>query len=166
MKIRLAVSDEHVDQVKAYLKDHRIEIDEDAEYALIESDRLDPDELSRRIESLANAPSRDFLDAYDKDHDRIRLSVEDVIYIEAFGKEIELHTTDGTYISRDRMYQLEEMLDPHEYLRISKSVIISRKHVKKIRPSLSMKFILTMSDDTLVDVTRSYYNNFKRFFNI
>ena len=64
------------------------------------------------------------------------------------------------------MYQLESLLDPREFLRVSKSVIISRKHVRKIRPSLSMKFILTMSDGTLVDVTRTYYSDFRRFFGI
>ena len=45
-------------------------------------------------------------------------------------------------------------------------MIIAGKHVKKIRPSLSMKYILTMTDGTLVDVTRSYYSEFRRFFNI
>jgi two-component system response regulator LytT len=29
-----------------------------------------------------------------------------------------------------------------------------------------MKYILTMSDGTLVDVTRSYYSDFRRFFKI
>ena len=71
-----------------------------------------------------------------------------------------------TYRSRDRMYELESLLDPKDFLRVSKSVIIARKHVKKIRPSLSMKYILTMSDGTLVDVTRSYYSDFRRFFGI
>ena len=96
----------------------------------------------------------------------MNLSAEEIIFIEAFGKDIEIHTADGTFYSSDRMYQLESVLDRKEFLRISKSVIISKKHVKKIRPSLSMKFILTMSDGTLLDVTRSYYNDFRRFFNI
>ena len=64
------------------------------------------------------------------------------------------------------MYQLEAQLDPREFLRVSKSVIISRRHVKQIRPSLSMKYVLTLTDGTLVDVTRSYYSDFRRFFNI
>ena len=77
-----------------------------------------------------------------------------------------MHTVRETYLARDRMYQLELLLDPKEFLRVSKSVIISGRHVKKIRPTLSMKYILTMTDGTLIDVTRSYYNDFRRFFNI
>ena len=99
-----------------------------------------------------------------KEH--VRLSVSEVTFIEAYGKDIEIHTGEGTFLSQERMYMLETLLDPQEFLRVSKSVIISKKHIKRIRPSLSMKFILTLSDGTLVDVTRSYYNDFKRFFNI
>ena len=43
---------------------------------------------------------------------------------------------------------------------------IAKSSVKKIRPALTMKFVLTLSDGSLVDVTRSYYTNFRRFFNI
>ncbi len=96
----------------------------------------------------------------------MRLSVDEVIYVEAFGKDVEIHTSQGTYYAGDRMYQLEELLDPQEFLRVSKSVIISRKHVKKIRASLSMKYVLTLTNGVLVDVTRSYYNDFRRFFQI
>ena len=88
------------------------------------------------------------------------------MYIEAFGKDVEIHTGKDTYFAQDRMYQLEALLDPAKFLRVSKSVIISAAHVRKIRPSLSMKFILTLSDGTLVDVTRSYYSDFRRFFGI
>ena len=96
----------------------------------------------------------------------MRLQADEVIYVEAFGKDVEIHTAEGTYLAQDRMYRLEELLDPAKFLRVSKSVIVSAGHVKKIRPSLSMKFILTMSDGALVDVTRSYYGDFRRFFNI
>ncbi|MBQ5989440.1 MAG: hypothetical protein IJL67_08100 [Oscillospiraceae bacterium] len=38
------------------------------------------------------------------------------------------------------------------------------EYVKKIRPALSMKYVLTMTNGTLVDVTRSYYSEFRKFF--
>jgi fructokinase len=98
--------------------------------------------------------------------DVVKLADNEIVYIEAFGRDIEVHTLSETYFAQERMYQLEEHLDSRTFIRVSKSVIISRNHVKKIRPSLSMKFILTMSDGTLVDVTRSYYSEFRRFFHI
>ena len=135
--------------MKEYLAGHGVDISEDGEYVITES---------------AKYPA--FLSVRNNKKERLRLSVDEVIYVEAFGKEIEIHAQQGTYYALDRMYQLEELLDPQEFLRVSKSVIISRKHVKKIRASLSMKYVLTLSNGTLVDVTRSYYSDFRRFFNI
>ena len=149
MKIRISVSEEKFDSVEKYLSEHGIEISDDAEYVLTESSGY-----------------KAFIQVKDEKKDRVRISAEDVIFIEAFGKDIEIHTESDTYHSQDRMYELESLLDPKEFIRVSKSVIVSRKHVKKIRPSLSMKYILTMTDGTLIDVTRSYYSDFRRFFGI
>ena len=149
MKLRISVSEARYDAVKHQLEAHGLEISDDAEYMITETSR-----------------SSSLLPVRSDDKESLMISPADVIYIEAFGKEIEVHTRQGTYYAKDRMYQLESLLDPREFLRVSKSVIISRKHVRKIRPSLSMKFILSMSDGTLVDVTRTYYSDFRRFFGI
>ena len=149
MKIRLSVPEEKKAPVGEALARHGIEVGEDAEYTLIETPR-----------------SRDFLNVRDKEGGALRLSADQIVYIEAFGKEVEVHTLQETCYSQDRIYRLEELLDPREFIRISKSVIIAKRCVKRIRPALTMKFVLTLSDGSLVDVTRSYYTNFRRFFNI
>ena len=149
MKFRISVSPEKREELERFLMEHGIETDPNAECAIVEESRYP-----------------DFLSARDRHRENVRIAIEDVIFIEAFGKEIEIHTLQDTFYAQDRMYQLEELLNPRAFLRISKSVIIAGKHVKKIRPSLSMKYILTMTDGTLVDVTRSYYSEFRRFFNI
>ncbi|MBE7004512.1 MAG: LytTR family transcriptional regulator [Ruminococcaceae bacterium] len=149
MKLRLSVSEDRMDEVRDYLTGHGIELGDDAEFVVTEAARY---------------PA--FLTARDARKERVRLSADEVVYIEAFGKDVEIHTVRDTYFAQERMYQLEAMLDPQVFLRVSKSVIISRAHVKKIRPSLSMKYVLTLTGGTLVDVTRSYYSDFRRFFNI
>ena len=149
MKFRLSVSEENFESVKEFLSGRGIEISDDAEYVITEM-----------------PGHADFIPVRNDKKERVRLKADEIIYIEAFGKDIEIHTDEGTFSSQDRMYQLESQLDPKEFIRVSKSVIISRKHVKKIRPTLSMKYILTMTNGELVDVTRSYYSNFRNFFNI
>jgi len=148
MKIRISVSEANFDLVKEYLAGHGVEISDDAEFMITES---------------TSHPT--FLLARDDKKEKVRLAVDEIIFIEAFGKDVEIHTLQGLFYAQDRIYQLEELLDPQEFLRISKSVIISKKHVKKIRASLSMKFVLTLTNGQLVDVTRSYYNEFRKFFN-
>ncbi|MBQ6549873.1 MAG: LytTR family transcriptional regulator [Lachnospiraceae bacterium] len=149
MKLRISVSEGKYDSVINDLAAHGIEISDDAEFMVTEASRY---------------PA--FLSVRNDEKERERLLTDEIVYIEAFGKEIEIHTMEETFTALDRMYQLESLLDPQEFLRISKSVIVAKKHVKKIRPSLSMKYILTLSDGTLADVTRSYYSDFRRSFNI
>ncbi len=149
MKFRISVSEEKRKQLEDYLAGRGIEIDDDAEFVISETE-----------------VRTDFITARNDKKERVNISADEIIYIEAFGKDIELHTKEGTFFAQDRMYQLEEALDKKKFIRVSKSVIISRAHVKKIRPSLSMKFVLTMTNGDLVDVTRSYYPDFKNFFNI
>ena len=76
------------------------------------------------------------------------------------------HSGGDEYKITERLRRLEEILDPKEFIRISNSVIVSANHIKSIKPTLGQKFVLTMSDSSKVDVTRTYYYIFKEFFGI
>lgn len=150
MKLKLVVSKERYEEIKTMLTEQGIEIDNNADLVLSENNRF--------IDSLT---------VKDKvTNERVILPVEDIAYVETFGHSVEVHTKDTTYQAMDRLYKIANMLDPDKFLRISNSVVIARDKVKKITPTLSMKFILTMADGKNVDVTRSYYYIFKEFFGI
>ncbi len=150
MKIRLNISDGHYEEVKKKLLDAGFEIGEEGEYILSESGSVDSS----------------FVIARDEEGHKVHIASDDIIYIESFGHDVEVHTTEGRFFASERLYQLAEKLDREQFFRVSNSVIISKKHVRKIRPAISMKFVLTMDDGTIVDVTRSYYYAFKEFFGI
>lgn len=150
MKVKLALSKERYDEIKEILINHGIEIDDDAELVLSENNRF-----------LDNLIVKDI-----KNNERVILSVDDIVYIEAFGHNVEVHTKDNTYQSTDRLYKIMNQLNPDKFLRISNSVVIQKDKVKRISSTLSMKFILTMINDKKVDVTRSYYYIFKDSFGI
>ena len=149
MKVKLRVSQNRMDEVMKELEKHGIEIDEKADLILSEEET-----------TLEYLPVRDLKG------DRIRIAAADIIYIESYGHDVYVHTREGRFDCQDRLYQLEQNLDKKVFIRVSNSAIISRRYLKKIRPALSMKFVLTMADGTLVDVTRSYYTAFKQFMNI
>ena len=149
VKIKLNIEGDRREAVRQELNAHDIEVDESSDLILSEA------------RSFAA-----YLAVKNEKGERLRISCADIVMIESFGHDVEVHTTDGTYAAVHRLYQLDEMLEKTSFFRVSNSVIISRRFVKKIRPSLSMKFILTMEDGTLVDVTRSYYASFKTFFGI
>lgn len=149
MKIKLDVSGEHYGEVKAVLAECGIEID-DADFVLSENNKY-PDRLLVK-DTLSN--------------ERLVLPVEDIVLIETFRHTVEVNTQDKTYQALDRLYKVLNLLDPEKFLRISNSVVIAKDKVKSISPTLSMKFILTMTNGKKVDVTRSYYYIFKEYFGI
>ena len=150
MKIKLAICDERHEIIRKELVERGIEIDDHSDLVLTESDRY--------IDSLM---VKDKLS-----NDRIVLPVEDIAYVETYGHLVEVHTSEMAYQAMDRLYKIAILLDPGKFLRVSSSVIIAKEKVKRITPTLSMKFILTMADGKRVDVTRSYYYSFKDFFGI
>ena len=147
MRIQLSVSENRYEELKKQLTALGIEIDDDADLILSEKNTF-----------------ASFLTVKNQKDERVKIFAQEIIFIESYGHNLEVHTADEIYKSAERLYQLVSMLDPQKFLRVSNSVIISKDHVKKVKPSLSMKFVLTMSDGTLVDVTRSYYSSFKTFF--
>lgn len=150
MNIRLNVSDEHYDEIEQKLTAAGFVIDDEAEYVLTEQGRF-----------------AGHLSVKTKEGEKLRISVDDIVYIESLGHDVLVHATDGScYYAYDRLYQLCVTLDSSSFLRVSNCAIIAKRHVKKIKPSISMKFVLVMSDGALVDVTRSYYNSFRSFFQI
>ena len=148
MKVRLLLKEEKYDSVYKELTEHGIEVSEDADLVISE------------------APDKDFIQVRDIRGDRVMIDCRDIVFIESYGHKVDVHTTVATYSSQERIYMLEQSLDQRLFCRVSNSVIIQKKHVKNIRPALSMKFTITMTDGTIIDVTRSYYTSFKIFFGL
>ena len=74
---------------------------------------------------------------------------------------MDVHTEKEVYRASERMYILEKELAGRGFIRVSNSCIVARKKIKRIKPSLTMKYVLEMTDNSLVDVTRGYYYSFK-----
>jgi DNA-binding LytR/AlgR family response regulator len=143
IKIRLMISPEKYGEVAAALKSRGITLDDSAELILTEKSAYPAFIIGKKGEEL------------------FRLPVGEISHIESFAHEVVAHTAEGDMRLGDRLVRLEQLLDPAEFVRVSKSVIVSLSHVKSIRPALTQKFILTMKDGSRVDVTRSYYYIFR-----
>ena len=148
LKIKLEISEQSFKQVEDTLLKLGFELSDDAEYILIEKNRYS-NYISCRSEDTS-----------------CHILTKDIIFIESMGHDITLHTKEKPYKCSENLTQLEKFLNPNEFIRISKSVIISKSKVKAIRAGLSQKFLVTMSNDAKVDVTRSYYHIFRNAFGI
>ena len=149
MKIKLDVSHERYFELKALFEKCGFEVDDDADLVLSECNRF----IDTLIRDTAS-------------NEKVFLPIRDIVYIETYGHTVEVHTDKKSYQAFDRLYKIYGMLDPSNFLRISNSVVIAKDQVKQISTTLSMKFILTMSNGKKVDVTRNYYFIFKESFGI
>lgn len=89
------------------------------------------------------------------------LKPEDILYIESFGHEIICTTINNVYRIKEKLYEIEAMFFKNGFIRINKSYVINKNHIKDIKPTFNSKFIITMKDNVVVEVTRSYYYKFK-----
>ena len=90
-------------------------------------------------------------------------AVSDINYIDVTGGEVYIHTNLKVAKASNKMYELEANLPISTFVRISKFTIVNKNFIKKIVPTIGMKFYLTMLDQKIVDVTRSYYYKFKEY---
>lgn len=147
MRVKLRVTQVHEKEIIKELREKDIEICEDSTFVLLE-------EVTKEQLFCKNG------------YETVIVSLMDIIYIESYGHDVFIHTDKARYKVGKRLYQLEGELPEEQFIRISNSVIIARNAIKKIRPALSCKYILTLKNGDIVDVTRTYYCKFKEYFGI
>ncbi len=90
------------------------------------------------------------------------LSPEDIIRIYAEGGKTFASVNKKEYSLRQRLYELEEQLTKHSFVRISNSEIINLKKVRSFDLSLSGTIFVTLSDNTTTYVSRRYVSKIKQ----
>ena len=90
------------------------------------------------------------------------VSVRDVIYCKAEYKYTSVITRDRTLVIRSSIQELEQNLDPNQFWRIHRAVIVRVDQIQKAKRDLRGRYILTLRDhrDTLRS-SRSYAHLFK-----
>ncbi len=148
MRIKLMVSEKRYSEIAKDLIAKGFEIDDAAELIMSEKNVYAERLIGRRGDEI------------------FRLKTTEISHIESFSHDVIAHCGGTEYKITERLRRLEEILDPAEFIRISNSVIVSANHIKSIKPALGQKFVLTMSDGSKTDVTRTYYYIFKEFIGI
>lgn len=77
------------------------------------------------------------------------------------GKGVSAQTADGIYEVRLRLYELEERLDPLQFVRISNSEIINLNHVTAVDLSMAGTICMTLDGIAAAYVSRRYVKKIK-----
>lgn len=61
-----------------------------------------------------------------------QVSAEDILYVEAYGNYLKVHTPGKVYVTRETMHDIEKKLPEHVFMRVHKSFIISLSKIQSI----------------------------------
>lgn len=89
------------------------------------------------------------------------IPIMDVLYIESVDNRTFLYTQDSTYESKQRIYELEEVLKLRHFIRISKSSIVNLLKIESIRPALNGRFSAILCNGEEIIISRKYVADFK-----
>ena len=92
-----------------------------------------------------------------KDSGRIlRVPVADILWIDAAGDYMCVHTPSETHVLRATMRELEGRLDPRRFQRIHRSTIVNVARVKELRSHLNGEYFLILDSGQQLKLSRSY----------
>lgn len=92
---------------------------------------------------------------------QFEIPVPEVCYIEAVDNKVFLYTQKQVYETRQRLYELEELLKEKYFLRVSKSVLLNLMKVQAIKPALNGRFAAVLRSGEEIIISRKYVPELK-----
>ncbi|MFB6273394.1 MAG: LytR/AlgR family response regulator transcription factor [Salinibacter sp.] len=81
--------------------------------------------------------------------------VEDIRYVTAEDTYVKLHTVDDSYLLRERMYEMEQCLDPAQFARIHRSTIVRLDCIECLVQRSENDYFVQLDDAKRFRVSRS-----------
>jgi DNA-binding LytR/AlgR family response regulator len=89
------------------------------------------------------------------------VNLRDVVSVQAKGKCVCLHRNASSYLLRESISVVAEMLDTHGFIRIHRSVLVNTSFVEEIRPLSTGEYCLRVEGGKEYTVTRTYRRSLK-----
>jgi DNA-binding LytR/AlgR family response regulator len=96
------------------------------------------------------------------DERQYEISISDIFYIESVDNKAFIYTKSKVYETRQKLYELEEMLSKKHFLRVSKSTLLNLMKVSAIKPALNSRFTAVLQSGEQVVITRKYVPELKK----
>ncbi|OON67116.1 LytR/AlgR family response regulator transcription factor [Hymenobacter sp. CRA2] len=96
-------------------------------------------------------------------HKLFFIKVEDIVYLDADGNYITVHTLKRNYTTYESLTQLEQRLDPADFTRINRSYIINLNYVEELESYFNGEYLVTLTSGHRLKWTRFYRDNVKAF---
>ena len=140
----------------------KIEIDIDEKYpdteVVIRANKLDSD--VERLVAMMRMVNMQI--GVRKNDETYLLDVEKILYIEAVERKTFVYTTDETYESDLKLYEIEQELLERDFFRISKQSIVNIRMIKSLKSDINRKIRITLRNDEQIVVSRMYSDELRR----
>jgi two-component system LytT family response regulator len=90
----------------------------------------------------------------------IFVPVDEILWIEAANKYVVIHTASGDHIARQTITGLEVTLDPKEFLRIHRSVLVRKAAVRGLHPLFHGDYIVKLTNGAELTLSRNFRGSF------
>jgi two-component system LytT family response regulator len=86
--------------------------------------------------------------------------VEDVLWIEAANKYVVIHSSIGTHVARLTIQHIAAHLDPKQFVRIHRSILVRKSAVRGLHPLFHGDYTVKLIDGTELTLSRTYREAF------
>ncbi|MBR6969068.1 MAG: LytTR family transcriptional regulator DNA-binding domain-containing protein [Ruminococcus sp.] len=91
----------------------------------------------------------------------VRLNYQDVCYFEANENRVFAYCNSEVYEIKYKLYELEEMYTPLDFVRCSKSMIVNMEKIDFLSPLFSGKLEANLKNGEKIIISRQYVHNLK-----
>jgi DNA-binding LytR/AlgR family response regulator len=126
------------------------------------------DEALERVARSVGAPPRPAAEEEVLPVDALRggatrlLARSSVLYLQAHGDYVRVASTEGRFIVRARLSDLEERWAPHGFLRVHRGFVVNLRRAVEVRPRLNGTAVLVMADGAEVPIARRQVGELRR----
>lgn len=111
------------------------------------------EKLHRKL--TLSSPNRDILAVRTNGQVQF-IKTRDIIWIKGAGNYLELHCQHRTYLHRESMTAIEQLLDPDKFVRIHRSAMVNIQYLDAINSELGRYSTLEMSNKDEVRIGNTY----------
>ncbi len=89
------------------------------------------------------------------------IKTADVLYFEASGDYVSIHTPEKKYLIHESLQHLERNLDPEQFIRIHRSTIVGIDAIRELHPHFNGEYLVLLKNGVKLKLSRSYKENLK-----
>ena len=93
---------------------------------------------------------------------QFEIAVTDLAYVEAVDNKVFLYTQKQVYETRQKLYELEELLREKYFLRVSKSLLLNLMKIQAIKPAMNGRMMAVLKGGEEIIITRKYVADLKK----